>query len=178
MSALKLRPRPGWYGPPASTAISSLDLWRLGCRRVGCRCGGCMRRGGWRVRGSRAGGCHRARRLRSRGAAGEGHQRNVAGALDRYAEPALMTRAHSRHAARKNLAALLHELRQNVSALVIDEVHLLDAKLADFFLPEILALSAARPAGTATGSAGSAFAPRTTVTATGSAVAAAGSMPT
>ena len=95
-----------------------------------------------------------AGRLRTSGAAGKGQQGDVARAFDRDAEPALMTRTDAGHAARKNLAALLNELRQDVGALVVDEVHLLDAELADFLFAEILALSAgtatrtAWPAGT------------------------------
>ena len=64
-----------------------------------------------------------------------------------------MTGADAGHAARENLAALLHELRQNVGALVVDEVHLLDTELADFLFAEILALAAARAAGTTAGTA-------------------------
>ena len=59
-----------------------------------------------------------------------------------------MTRANAGHAARQNLAAFLHELRQDVGALVVDEVHLLDTELADLLFAEILALAAARTAGT------------------------------
>jgi hypothetical protein len=90
----------------------------------------------------------RTRSLRTRGTSGERKQRDVTRALDRFAEPALVTRANAGHAARQDLSALLHELRQNVGALVVDEVHLLDAKLADLLLAEILALTAARTAGT------------------------------
>jgi hypothetical protein len=60
----------------------------------------------------------------------------------------------------------LHELRKDVGALVVDEVHLLDTELADLFLAEILALAAARTAG-ATRTARTAFATRTTVSAAG-----------
>ena len=120
----------------------------------------------------------RARSLRARGAACERQQRDVARALDRFAEPALMARANARHAARQNLSALLHELRQNVGALVVDEVHLLDTELADFLLAEILALAAARTAGTSWTAAWAAFAARTTVTATGAAMSAAGTVST
>ena len=101
------------------------------------------------------------------GASCEGHQRDVAGALDGYTEPTLVTRANSGHAARENLAALLHELREDVGALVVDEVHFLDAELADFFLAEVLALAAAGSAGTTTWATGTAFATRTAVTAAG-----------
>jgi hypothetical protein len=86
--------------------------------------------------------------LRTRGTSGERKQRDVARALDRFAEPTLMASANTRHAARQNLAALLHELRQDVGAFVVDEVHLLDTELADFLLAEILTLAAARAAGT------------------------------
>jgi hypothetical protein len=77
-----------------------------------------------------------------------------------------MTSADAGHAARQNLAALLHELRQDVGALVVDEVHLFDTKLADFLLAEILALAATRAAGT-TWAARATFTPRTTVSAAG-----------
>jgi hypothetical protein len=115
----------------------------------------CCRRGCcWHVR---AGWRRYARGLRPGGAACEWQQRDVASALDGFAEPALVARADAGHAARQNLAALLDELREDVSAFVVDEVHLLDAKLADFLLAEILALAAARAAWTAAGTSGAAF---------------------
>jgi hypothetical protein len=111
--------------------------------------------------------------LRACGAACERQQGDVARALDGHAEPALVARANSGHAAGQNFAALLNELRKNVCALVVDEIHLLDAKLADFLLAEILALAARPAAGSArTTTAWSAFAARTTVPAAGSAMAA------
>src|SRR5580704_1498888 len=114
-----------------------------------------MRSGGrgvraWRAVAACAGlrvSTRRTRSLRTRGASGERKQRDVARALDRFAEPTLMAGANSRHAARQNLSALLNELRQDVGALVVDEVHLLDTELADFLFAEILALAAARTAG-------------------------------
>src|SRR5690242_20566110 len=66
-----------------------------------------------------------------------------------------MARANSGHAARQNLPALLHELRQNVGPLIVDEVHLLDTKLANLLLAKILALAT-------TWSSGSAWTSRTT----------------
>jgi len=78
-----------------------------------------------------------------------------------------MASANARHAARQNLAALLHELRQDVGALVVDEVHLLDTELANFLFAEILALAAARTAGTARTAARTAFATWTAVSAAG-----------
>ncbi len=115
-----------------------------------------------------------ARGLRAGGAAGERQQGDVARALDGYAEPALVARANSGHAARQNLAAFLDELRKNVGALVVDEVHLLDTELADFLLAEILALAARPAAGSArTTAAWAAFAARATMPAAGSAMAAA-----
>jgi hypothetical protein len=113
-----------------------------------------------------------ARRLRARGAARKWQQGDVARPLNRHAQPALVTRAHTGHAPGQNLPTLLHELRQNVRALVIDEVHLLDAELANFLFAEILALAArpaswtARPAATRP-----AFAARTTMPAAGSVAA-------
>ena len=107
--------------------------------------------------------------LRARRAARKRQQRDVARPLDGHAQPALMARANARHPAGQNLAALLHELRQDVRALVVDEVHLLDAELAHLLLPEILALAPGPASGTAwTTAAWSAFAPRTTVSSTGS----------
>jgi hypothetical protein len=69
-----------------------------------------------------------------------------------------VTRANAGHAARKNFAALLHELGKNVGALVVDEIHFFDTELADFFLAEELTFAAARSAGTA------AWATRSTLT--------------
>ena len=83
-----------------------------------------------------------------------------------------MASANARHAARQNFSTFLDELRQDVGALVVDEVHLLDTELTDFLLAEILALAAARTAGT---TARAAFATRTTVS-TGAAVSAAGTV--
>jgi len=76
-----------------------------------------------------------------------------------------VTRAYTRHAARQDLAAFLHELRKNVGALVVDKVHLLDTELADFLFAEVLALAAAWTAGT-TWTAGATFAARTAMSAT------------
>jgi hypothetical protein len=90
---------------------------------------------------------------------------------------ALVTCADAGHAARQNLSAFLHELRKNVSALVVDEVHLLDAKLADFLFAKILALAAARTAWS-TRTAARTIAARTAVTSTGSTMAAAGTVST
>jgi hypothetical protein len=114
-----------------------------------------------------------ARGLRARGAACERQQGDVARALDGYAQPALVARANSGHAARQNLAAFLDELRKNVGALVVDEIHLLDAELADFLLAEILALAARTAAGAArTTATRSAFTARTTMTTAGTTMAA------
>src|SRR5579859_3584561 len=90
---------------------------------------------------------HGARGLRARGASRKRQQRDITRALDGHAQSALVPRADAGHAAGQNLAALLHELRQNVRALVVDEVHLLDTKLADFLFTEILALAAGTPPG-------------------------------
>src|SRR5713101_6138905 len=125
-----------------------------------CRC--CMRGRGMSRRRSRH---DHARCLCARRAARKWQQRDVARPLDGYAQPALMARANARHPARQNLPALLHELRQDVRALVVDEVHLLDAELAHFLLPEILALAPGPASGTArTPATRSAFAPWTAVT--------------
>ena len=97
-----------------------------------------------RMRAVRAGG-YRARRLDARGAARKRQQGDIPSAFDGHAQSPLVPRAHAGHAAGQNLAALLDKLRQNVRALVVDEVHLLDAKLADFLLAEILALPTGTP---------------------------------
>jgi hypothetical protein len=78
-----------------------------------------------------------------------------------------VARADAGHAARKNFAALLHELGEDVGALVVDEVHFFDAELADFLFAEILALPAGASAGTAWAAAGSTFATRAAMTAAG-----------
>jgi hypothetical protein len=114
--------------------------------------------------------------MRAGGAASEWQQRDVACALDRFAEPTLVARADAGHAARENFAAFLHELRQDVGALVVDEVHLLDAELADFLFAEVLALAAARSAWTAGTSAWSAFTAWTAVSTTGATMTAAWSV--
>lgn len=102
--------------------------------------------------------------LRAGRAACKRQQSDIARSLDGHAQPALMARAHSRHPAGQNLSALLNELRQDVRALVVDKVHLLDAELAHLLLPEILALAPGPSSGTArTTAAWSAFAPRTTM---------------
>jgi hypothetical protein len=82
-----------------------------------------------------------------------------------------MARAHARHPPRQDLPALLHELRKDVRAFVVDEVHLLDAELAHLLLAEILALAPGPASGTTrTTAAWSAFAPRATVPAARTAV--------
>src|SRR5216684_3604597 len=88
---------------------------------------------------------------------GKWQQRDVARALDRFAEPALVTRTCAGHAARQNLAPLLNERLKHLGFLVIDEVHALDAESANFLLAEILALAAAsRTPRSATWSSGTA----------------------
>ena len=125
---------------------------------------------------SRAGNNY-TRRLGARSASRKGQQRDIARPLDGHAQPALMPRANAGHPTGQNLPAFLHELRKNVRALVVDEVHLLDAKFANFLLPEILALTSWPSAGTAwatrSTATGSAFTPGATVPAAWSAVAAA-----
>jgi len=79
----------------------------------------------------------------------------------------LVPGANARHSSRQYLSALLHELREDVRALVVDEVHLLDAELAHLLLAEILALASGPASGpprsARTTSPRAAFAPRTTV---------------
>jgi len=94
-------------------------------------------------------GCLDSARSRAPGgAARERQQSDIAGALDGYTEPTLVTSANAGHAAGKNLAAFLHELGKDVGAFVVDQVHLLDTELADFLFAEELPLAAARSAGT------------------------------
>src|SRR5579859_8016114 len=140
---------------------AGLRLRSLGCSGWGRWCGrGC----GWRCLSSLRNDL--ARRLGARGAACKRQQGDVARALDGHAEPALVARANSGHAARENLAAFLDELREDVRALIVDEIHLLDAELADFLLTEILPLAARASAGTArTAATRSAFAARTAMAA-------------
>src|SRR6266403_2231187 len=115
---------------------------------------------------------HHARRLRARCAACKRHEGDVSRPLNRDAQPALVPRAHAGHPARQNFPALLHELRQNVRALVVDEIHLLDAELANLLLAELLPLPARPSAWTARASAARpAFAPRSAMSAAVPAVA-------
>src|ERR1700687_2122249 len=158
---------------PVPLRLRRFGGWRCWCHRGWrrshrgrCRC--CMSGRGM----SRRRSWHdHARRLRPRRAACKWQQRDVARPLDGHTQPALMPRAHARHPPRQNLPALLHELRQDVRALVIDEVHLLDAELAHLLLPEILALAPWPASGTArTTAAWPTFAPRATVPAARTAV--------
>jgi replicative superfamily II helicase len=87
-----------------------------------------------------------------------------------------VARADSGHAAREDFAALLHELREDVGALVVDEIHLLDTELADFLLAEVLTLAAARAAGAAARTSGSAFAAWSAVSAAWSTMTSAGAV--
>jgi hypothetical protein len=139
-----------------------------------------MRCGRWRCgggcRGVRAGRRGYARGLRAGGAACEWKQGDVTGALDGFAQPTLVARADAGHAAGQDLAALLHELREDVGALVVDEVHLFDTKLADFLFAEILALAAARAAWAAAGTSGAAFTAWSAVSAARATMTAAGTV--
>jgi hypothetical protein len=90
-----------------------------------------------------------------------------------------VTRTNSGHPTRQNLAAFLHELRENVRALIVDEVHLFDAELAHFLLAEILPLAAARSARSAwtSGTTWAAFTAAATSATLTTASAASGGMP-
>jgi hypothetical protein len=155
---------------PRVLLLTALGLWRLSsgccwCRHYWCDWRCCSRRSV----SSRRSRYNDARSLCARRAPCEWQQSDVARSLDRHAQPALVPCTNARHAARQNLAALLYELRQNVRALVVDHVHLLDAELANFLLAEILALAARPATRTAwTSAARSAFTPRTTMSPTGS----------
>src|SRR6266478_3145155 len=143
-----------------------LRRFDVGNRRR-CNRGGCD----WRGMSGRT-RYHYPRGLRARGAACKRHEGDVPRTLNRYAQPALVPRAHAGHPARQNFPALLHELRQDVRALVVDEVHLLHAELANLLLAEILPLPA-RPSARTTRSAwaSAAFAPRSAMSAAVPAVA-------
>src|SRR6266481_6731799 len=151
-----------------------LGLWRFYACRWGNRSRRNRGRCDWRGM-SRRPRYHHARRLRARCAARKRHEGDVPRPLNRHAQPALVPRAHAGHPARQNFSALLHELRQNVRALVVDEIHLLHAELANLLLAEILPLPA-RPSARTTRSAWAsaarpAFAPRSAMSAAVPAVA-------
>src|SRR5713226_6578042 len=161
-----------FFTPEGGLRLRRFGSWRWCHRRwrrrhrSRCRC--CMRGRGMSRRRSRH---DHARRLRARRAARKRQQRDIARPLDGHAQPPLMPRANARHPPRQNLPALLHELRQDVRALVVDEVHLLDAELAHLFLAKILALASWPASGAArTPATRSAFASRTTVPAARTAV--------
>src|SRR6201987_6069708 len=87
------------------------------------------------------------RRLQFRG---ERKQSDILRALNGYRKPSLMARAGAGHAARKNLAALLDERRQNLGLLVVNEIDAVDAKTDNLLLANEPALAAfGRPAGPA-----------------------------
>src|SRR4051812_11673603 len=63
-------------------------------------------------------------------------QRNLAGALERRLQLALMHRARARDAPRQDLPALRHERAQQLHVLVIDVVDLVCAELANLAAAE------------------------------------------
>src|SRR6266550_4451881 len=65
---------------------------------------------------------------------GVGEQRDVSGTLERNREPTLMTSAGSRDATRKDLAPLADEAAKTRHFLVIDQVDLLHAEVADLLV--------------------------------------------
>src|SRR5712692_3725360 len=75
---------------------------------------------------------------------GKRQQGDIARALDRFAEPALVLRARAGHASRQDLTALLHKRLEHFHLLVIDEVYAVSAEPAHFLLAEILPLAPAR----------------------------------
>jgi hypothetical protein len=77
---------------------------------------------------------------------GERKERDILRTLDRHGKPALVPRARAGHAARKNLAALLNERRENLGAFIVDEVGLVDAKAADLLFADKVPLAAFRGA--------------------------------
>src|SRR5262245_1526184 len=64
------------------------------------------------------------------------NQRDLARALDRHLQLALMHRARAGNAPWQNLAPLGHERRQQLHVLVVDVVDLVRAELADLPAPE------------------------------------------
>src|SRR5882724_2116029 len=83
----------------------------------------------------------------------ERHQRDVARTLDCFAQPSLVARARARHAAGKNLAAILYERVQHVGFLVVNVIDLIHAETAHLALAEKLALAALARAGPSAGTA-------------------------
>src|SRR5260221_12620393 len=105
--------------------ITPLRFWRFACRRRGwyggcCRCVSLWRCCCWCVRASCACGCYRAGGVGAGGAAGEGRQREVAGALDGYAATTLEARANSGHAVRVKLAAIRNDLGHEGDAIIVE----------------------------------------------------------
>src|SRR5262249_28047427 len=78
-------------------------------------------------------------------------QRDVARLLDRQGKPPLVRRANARQTPGNDLSTLRDKLREQTNVLVVDVLDLLDAELADFLTPEILApaLAATRTTRTA-----------------------------
>src|SRR5579864_742324 len=70
-------------------------------------------------------------------------QRDVAGLLDRRTQTALVWRAHTGQAARNDLPALGHKLRQQAHVFVIDRLDLLSTKLADLLATKIFSTAGA-----------------------------------
>src|SRR5579863_490815 len=81
----------------------------------------------------------------------ERQERDVLRPLDGDRQPALMSRAGSRHPPRENLAAFLHERLKDLWLFVVDQINLVHAEAADFFLANVIALAAPmRPSGPST----------------------------
>src|SRR5580658_599083 len=73
-------------------------------------------------------------------------QRDVLCAFDCHGEPALVPRASSRHAAWKNLAALLNERREDFGSLVVDEIRFVHAEPANLLFANETPLASLRRA--------------------------------
>src|SRR5579863_2837661 len=86
-------------------------------------------------------------RLRSLDSRREWDKRQIARALDGHGQQPLMRGAGSRETTRQDLASIGHELAHRPYVLVIDEVNLFFAKLADFAPAKILLAPAARASG-------------------------------
>src|SRR5215471_245811 len=90
----------------------------------------------------------------------ERQQRYISRLLYRYRQSALMRRADPGQAARDNLSALGHELREQAHVFVVDGFDLFRTELADFLATEIFASAFA-------GTSAGALAARSTVAAFG-----------
>jgi len=86
----------------------------------------------------------------------EGHERDIAGALDGFCQPALVSRTGAGDTPGHDLAALLNEGHELLGLLVVDVVDAIDAEAADFLFA-VEAATAALAAFAASASSAAAF---------------------